>query len=75
MSVFQLCCHLNWLTLIKVIEINYMLPADYTFINPKVSFLQIIPDIFQEMWWVIKYKYFSILIFKYGLSIVTFSEC
>ena len=62
MFIFKLWCHLDLLSFVKVVTVNYVLPPYYFAIDFKISFLQIILNIFQQVGRVIDHKYLFVTI-------------
>ena len=62
MFFFKLWGHLDLLSFVKVVKINYVLPTSYFAIDFKISFLQIISNIFQQVGRVIEHMYLFVTI-------------
>ena len=63
MFIFKLWCHLDLWSFVKVVKVNYVLPTCYFAIDFKISFLQIILNIFQQVGRVLGHKYLFVTIF------------
>ena len=63
MFIFKLWCHLDLLSFVKVVKVNYVLPIYYFVIDFKISFLQTVSNIFQQKGRVIDHKYLFVTIF------------